>query len=406
MREELASSKLTLKQAEQTAASARVAKTIAEKEATAAKKENRQLHQSIKSSRAEDFTAIGSLRSRIDTLEEEREIVKSSYEEKVTALRADVSKAASEKDRLIHSLHELEASNAAYHSARINGTENGDGNDDELERLRIEKAQLLATVSQSAAKTEQRVRSLLTAQLSTNETEVIVERELRQTAETELADKRAKLRELQIRLEERERDLAAEKKSKMDAVASDKDKDILQHKLDCLTAQHDQQCEDNTSFKSQIQDMKAEHERVTKQCQSLEIEVRKVVQEKKFDRDVTTEVARLKHESATIGTKQSRTVSSPQPSENYQGVRPDFTLEELNDYIVAMKESMKEERDLYRESQADNEDLLALLAQQHLELAILKDALESFGGECAVEDAMREAEETAVDRFGECIHVS
>jgi hypothetical protein len=62
-------------------------------------------------------------------------------------------------------------------------------------------------------------------------------------------------------------------------------------------------------------------------------------------------------------------------------------------------------RAMYEELEVEHEDLLALLAQQQLEKETLQSALLSHGGEVAVEDAQREAEEICISRFDQFIRM-
>jgi len=413
MRNELTVAKINLKEAEQSAASARIAKNLAEKETAAAKKENKNLQESIARSRSEDYTAIGALRGRLEAIEEERDLLVKSQQEQVALLRADISKLVSEKDNLVQSMHEFEVTNnSLLHAHSINGTDGKDtDNTDELHRLRIEKAQLLASVAQSSAKVEQRVRSLLSAQLSKNETEVIVERELRQAAESELSEKKNELRELKSLLESKESEIKKERTTKLGNVPDDKDKEILNKKLQCISAQHEELRQQNSRLRAQLEDLTATKNKITEQCQALEIELRRIQREKRFDENVSAEVVRLRYNSSSICKNANGMVSPQSASVNFSQpehelFHHELSVEEMWDVVMELKESMKEERSLYRELLTEHEDLLALLAQQDLERSGLRSALASLGGESAVEDAMREAEEYAVDRFGEFVHLS
>jgi hypothetical protein len=62
---------------------------------------------------------------------------------------------------------------------------------------------------------------------------------------------------------------------------------------------------------------------------------------------------------------------------------------------------VKEERALYHNLLLEHEDLLAIFAQLELERSKLQVSLAKLAGQSAVDDAVREAEETAVMRFGE-----
>eukprot|EP00957_Ditylum_brightwellii_P045558 3454563-Ditylum_brightwellii.AAC.1 len=80
-----------------------------------------------------------------------------------------------------------------------------------------------------------------------------------------------------------------------------------------------------------------------------------------------------------------------------------MTVEDLYDHVFELKSEIREERMIYRDLLAEHEDLLALLAQQDLERASLHEALFNAGGDEAVENAIQEAEEKALNQFGKYI---
>lgn len=96
-------------------------------------------------------------------------------------------------------------------------------------------------------------------------------------------------------------------------------------------------------------------------------------------------------------------ISSIDDDDEYK--ESDMDANEMYSYVVELKDAVKEERESYHDLLTEHEDLLALLAQQDLERASLQAALSDFGGENAVERAVTEAEEKAVEQFGKYIRV-
>jgi hypothetical protein len=82
------------------------------------------------------------------------------------------------------------------------------------------------------------------------------------------------------------------------------------------------------------------------------------------------------------------------------------TSAEAFDLILRHKEEIQEERKMYLEFLAEHDDLLALLAQHDLERACLKEALCEVGGDQAVDEAVRRAEEKSIAEFGKILRVS
>jgi len=99
----------------------------------------------------------------------------------------------------------------------------------------------------------------------------------------------------------------------------------------------------------------------------------------------------------------SESMSSVDGDNEYKDT--DMDADETYSYIAELKDAVKEERESYQDLLTEHEDLLALLAQQDLERASLQAALSDVGGENAVERAVTEAEEKAVEQFGKYIRV-
>ena len=79
---------------------------------------------------------------------------------------------------------------------------------------------------------------------------------------------------------------------------------------------------------------------------------------------------------------------------------------EAFDLIRRQQNEIKEERMMYNETLKEHEDLLALVAQQDIEKSYLREALIEVAGDDVANDALKRAEEIAVSRYGNAVHVS
>jgi len=80
--------------------------------------------------------------------------------------------------------------------------------------------------------------------------------------------------------------------------------------------------------------------------------------------------------------------------------------EDMHDKVQGLKHAIEGERRQYQELMSEHENLLAVLAQQDLEKMTLCSALENVGGTAAVENAIHEAQQSALQTFGEYIQVT
>jgi hypothetical protein len=136
----------------------------------------------------------------------------------------------------------------------------------------------------------------------------------------------------------------------------------------------------------------------------------------KFDRDTRTELA-VQSEIAKMrlpalasnGDRKSwnedfmyNSASKGPSTENYEASLPSA---EAFDLIRKQKEEIQEERMMYSETLQEHDDLLALVAQQDLEKCCLREALIEVAGYQVADEAMKRAEEFAVNRYGNALQV-
>jgi hypothetical protein len=89
-------------------------------------------------------------------------------------------------------------------------------------------------------------------------------------------------------------------------------------------------------------------------------------------------------------------------TDNYEASLPSA---EAFDLIRKQKEEIQEERMMYSETLQEHDDLLALVAQQDLEKTCLREALIEVAGYQVADEAMKRAEEFAVNRYGNAVQV-
>jgi hypothetical protein len=138
-------------------------------------------------------TNMNLLRSRVFSLEDELSRSCRIHTEQINNVKKQVSQAAIEKEQLLRSLREVEGSYSSLALVRTNGKEESNCGEKDVAKLLIEKSELLFAMSDATSKTERRLRSLLSLQSSTHETELMIERELRQALETSLGEKEKEL---------------------------------------------------------------------------------------------------------------------------------------------------------------------------------------------------------------------
>uniref|UniRef100_A0A7S4S2U0 Uncharacterized protein n=1 Tax=Ditylum brightwellii TaxID=49249 RepID=A0A7S4S2U0_9STRA len=420
--EELAVARKSEKHAEERAASSRLHASVCEQELMAAKSDIDLLTQSIEEMREAEINTRSSLEYRINALEDDYDALTRSSADKIDSVKSELSQTTMEKERLAHDLKESEKANTAlvYSTSVENQTGSTSPEKSELIMLRLEKVQLLAAVSEASARTERRVREAVAACASSYEADLIVEKELREAAEATLGD-------VQTRLEEsNSRDEKADDNTQ-DATTSEEDENDAEHdsnlgfeieKLkrdyELLVIKTETLQAENQELKKKLKksgaDSQISQEELLQKCRDLEAKVREVEREGHYEAAVAAEISRLRSESAAAAKSNfGQPENDDQPAlngdEKNEAFDNNMTVEDLYDHVFELKSEIREERMIYRDLLAEHEDLLALLAQQDLERASLHEALFNAGGDEAVENAIQEAEEKALNQFGKYIRV-
>ena len=400
--EELDVARSTEKKSNETISKLRLQISMYEQEIIAAKSEVNFLSEAMEELRQTEDSRRASLEYRIGSLENENEVVRKYEADELESLRNELEQMAMEKDLILRQLKESEKTNsslvlATFKEEHSESQHKGDIHS-ECVKLRIENAHLLTIAAEEKGKAERRLRELLSAQVASSELDVILEHELRLSAEAALQTLKEEVGELR----------------------NGKDSDNIQKISDCSMEKELQ------DMRSCVEDLKEENSKLratmdeesskaNEAIANLTDECRKAQAKAfKFDRDTRTELAvqseisRMKIlASAMPDDKASAYEDLIHNARDVQG-NNDMAVPsaEAFDLIRKQQKEIQEERMMYSEALQEHEDLLALVAQQDLEKSCLREALVEVAGNEAANNAMKRAEEFAITRYGSAVQVS
>ncbi len=373
-----------------------------EQEIIAAKSEVNFLSEAMEELRQTEDSRRASLEYRIGSLENENEVVRKYEADELESLRNELEQMAMERDLILHQLKESEKTNSSLVLATSKEEHSKSQNKGDIQsecvKLRIENAHLLTIAAEEKGKAERRLRELLSAQVASSELDVILEHELRLSAE-------AALQTL---------------KEEVGALRNGKDSDNIQ-KISDYSMEKELQ-----DMRSCVEDLKEENSKLRatmdeesskakETIASLTDECRKAQAKAfKFDRDTRTELA-VQSEISRM-----RILANAMPDDkasayedlihNARDVLGDndtpVPSAEAFDLIRKQQKEIQEERMMYSETLQEHEDLLALVAQQDLEKSCLREALVEVAGDEAANNALKRAEEFAITRYGSAVQVS
>jgi hypothetical protein len=386
------------------AAAAELQASICEQEVINAKSDVVFLTRSLEETHEAEAARVASFEYRICALEDDRDVVRRYHADEIETLRNELSHVCMEKDRILHSLKESEKANTAlvYETSKDQEAEVTEHVENELSKLRRSNARLLSAATEEGVRTERRIREAIAANASLVEADVIVERELRVAAETALEN-------VKSQLEETRRSLVDEPTPSSTQTLSP---DRLKTHLSQSREKSRKVEAENNALKLQLQEFESKSEaelaNLTDECRRAQASLLKLEGEAKFGSAVNLEATRIhslpSHKSSenwvvveknsdNIGAEASLIGDGPSSSEAY-------------DFIDTLKAEIQEERQMYQELLAEHDDLLALLAQQDLEKSSLNQALANAAGPRAVDAAIQEAEEKAIQQFGKYVRLA
>lgn len=400
--DELRVAKAAEQNAEERAANLRMHASMCEQEVISTKNDVTFLNQSIQELRESESNALAILHMRIEDLERDRANMARAHMEDMEMLKAELSQINVEKDRLLHSLHESEKTNATLVVAETMSKDQGNdmkSNSAELARLKIVNAQLLAAAAETGSKTERRIREAVAANAASCEAELLLERDLRETAEKSCE-------EIQLQLDDLRKELTGPRSPKKEMTNENKvekeEFDKLKSQIESLSLDCKSGEEKNNSLQDEVKKAKSTIAALKEECERLKAQSREVDRGVSFEASVASEIARLHAESSQQSNDSpSKTAIVHMNGNNISDVSREMSADEMYDVVNELKETVKVERNLYRNLLEDHEELLSVLAQQDLEIDSLRSGLEDLGGEEAVDEALRQVEANVEKRVEE-----
>jgi len=401
--EELEAVRSAEKEANEKLSKVRLQISMYEQELLGTKSEIQFLSQALDEMRETEESKRASLEYRIGSLENENDVVRKYHAAELENVRNELSQITMEKDRLLHALQESEKTNASLVFAASKGGEakkaEGTGDLDTLEaecnKLRVENQHLLEMAADDKARAERRLRELLAAQSASSEADVILEHELRLSAE-------AAVQTLKLELQTLQNERAAERQqSQSDQKQTSNE---IGQELESLKLSLDNYKRENQSLKTKLKEeaskAQVKIDALTDECRAAQAKAHKLHQEGRFEALVHSEKTRLSNMTSPpagqslSGNRELMLISNNFPANDV--LEPSLlSSSEAFDMIRKQKEEIQEERKMYREFLQEHDSLLALLAQLDVEKSCLREALVTAAGEEAFEEALRKAEETA-----------
>ena len=402
--EEVELTRSTERHTNETMSKLRLQISIYEQEIIASKSEVNFLSEAMEELRQNEDSKRASLEYRIGSLENENDVVRKYQAHELESLRNELAQTTMEKDAITNQWKETEKTNASLVlAASKEENKNRHKKSDvhaECVKLRIENAHLLTIAADDKAKAERRLRELLSAQVASSELDVILEHELRLSAETAMKTL----------------------KEEMNVLRNDKQSEKVQK------VSHESMGEELTDLRISLQNLKKENSKLKANMEEEALKAKKKIEHLtdecrkaqakafKFDRDTRTELAVQSEISkmristmASPGEKRSlyedfiHSTSNGTSTDSYN--LPVASAEAF-DLIRKQKKEIQEERMMYSETLQEHEELLALVAQQDLEKSCLREALIEVAGDDVANQAIQRAEEFAVIRYGNAVQVS
>ena len=365
LKEELGSCRWREREAEEKATNARLQMSILEQEVSAARADITLMEQALDELENGKIELTVSHEYRIETLENERISVGNAYEEEINALKAELAQTHQEKDSLAHKLDQSERANTALVYSTTHDGANGEESESEVVRLQLERAQLLAKINELGTNLERRVSEAVAAHAANAETELIMEKQRRNSVETSLTDALSKINEMKAQMSSSPKAFDEELSSYKRLLGKARsENEELREDIQLLHSKIDASSDSSTSLVADLRD----------KLRRTEERLRSVEREGRFEAAMASEIANLR-----AGTQPSSN-GSDKKSLVLRGLDQNISVDgngstapnsayiiEMYDYVVELKQSIEEERQMYKELVTEHEDLLALLGQAGLD---------------------------------------
>ena len=279
-----------------------------------------------------------SMEYRIETLLNERTSLEKEYQEEFAAAKSELARLNQENVALIHKLEQSEKANAALTLNTIAGEEN----QSEVVRLQLERAQLLAKITEIGVDSERRVKEAVAAHASSAEAELIIEKQAKQSVESSLADALSELEELKSELLNKSEEYNPEN----DIVVTELRESLAEMQLSYRELQAA-----NEELKEQIANGSLESESIVQNLKDkllrAEAQLRSEERENRFETALASEIARLRSGVSS----QNKNILSP-------GVLLSPEKESISENVLAMHEYVVELRGLLEQERQSNQSIL------------------------------------------------
>lgn len=299
--QELGSCRAKERDAEERAANSRLHLSVCDQELIAAKSDVSFLKQAMDDLKIDSTSTRSSLEDRIKSIDYDRAVLVRSHANERETLKAEITRGQMERERLVHTLSESEKANSTlvYSTTAQKDADGVSSNEVELAKLRVERAQLLASASENGAKFERRIREAVAANASSVEAEIILEKELKESAELALSEMQRQCQELSSRLEKTENIPVVTSSPSKDSDETDKLKMNMEHLELEMSKIRNENSVLHEKLEQVEEDAITETARLKDECRHVEMKYNEISREELFEAAVAAEVARINADSSS-----------------------------------------------------------------------------------------------------------
>ena len=300
-----------------------------------------------------------SMEYRIETLMNERLSLDKSYQEEFAAIKAQLAKVNQEKDTLLHRLEQSEKANAALTFNTITREES----ESEVVKLQLERAQLLAKLTEIGVESERRIKEAVAAHASSAEAELIIEKQAKQSLECSLADALSELEDVKS---EKDQATSGEGSTDNDLIVTELRESLAEMQLSYRDLQAA-----NEEIRDQMASASVENqsliESLTEKLKRAETHIREEERESRFEAALASEIARLRNGSSSQSTHLL-------PPEIASSQEKESTISEnvlaMHEYVLDLRAVLEKEREIHQATAAELDEALAIIGQQQQQINV------------------------------------
>lgn len=300
-----------------------------------------------------------SMEYRIETLMNERLSLDKSYQEEFAAIKAQLAKVNQEKDTLLHRLEQSEKANAALTFNTITREES----ESEVVKLQLERAQLLAKLTEIGVESERRIKEAVAAHASSAEAELIIEKQAKQSLECSLADALSELEDVKS---EKDQATSGEGSPDNDLIVTELRESLAEMQISYRDLQAA-----NEEIRDQMASASVENqsliESLTEKLKRAETHIREEERESRFEAALASEIARLRNGSSSQSTHLL-------PPEIASSQEKESTISEnvlaMHEYVLDLRAVLEKEREIHQATAAELDEALAIIGQQQQQINV------------------------------------